>query len=116
MEERVWLKQYDKGVPHTLQPYPAGTLLDLVGDTARQRPGHPALVLGRGTPASGALSRSWALTRGSRWRIFGMLVTIFLLLYIPIVALTAIAALVLPDTAPGSAMTGGRPNRNKPVL
>jgi len=67
----------------------------------------PVLVLEPGTTASGALSRSWALTRGSRWRIFGMLVTIFLLLYIPIVALTALAALVLPDAAPGLAMTGG---------
>ena len=67
----------------------------------------PALVLEPGTTASGALSRSWALTRGSRWRIFGMLVTLFLLLYIPIVALTALAALVLPDAAPGAAMTGG---------
>ena len=67
----------------------------------------PVLVLEPGTTASGALSRSWALTRGSRWRIFGMLVTLFLLLYIPIVALTALAALVLPDAAPGAAMTGG---------
>jgi uncharacterized membrane protein len=67
----------------------------------------PVLVLEPGTSASGALSRSWALTRGSRWRIFGMLVTLFLLLYIPIVALTALAALLLPDAAPGSAMTGG---------
>ena len=32
----------------------------------------PVLVLEPGTTASGALSRSWALTRGSRWRIFGM--------------------------------------------
>jgi uncharacterized membrane protein len=67
----------------------------------------PVLVLEPGTTASGALSRSWALTRGSGWRIFGMLVTLFLLLYIPIVALTALAALVLPDAAPGAAMTGG---------
>jgi len=43
METKVWLKQYDDGVPHTLQPYPARTLIDLVSDTARQRPGHPAL-------------------------------------------------------------------------
>ena len=57
----------------------------------------PVLVLEPGTTANGALSRSWALTRGSRWRIFGMLVTIFLLLYIPIVALTALAALVFAE-------------------
>jgi uncharacterized membrane protein len=67
----------------------------------------PVLVLEPGTTASGALARSWALTHGSRWRIFGMLATLLLLLYIPIIALTAIAALVLPDSTPGSAMTGG---------
>jgi uncharacterized membrane protein len=67
----------------------------------------PVLVLEPGTTAGGALTRSWALTRGSRWRIFGMLATLLLLLYIPIVALTAIAALVLPDSPAGSAMTGG---------
>ncbi|HKU62836.1 MAG TPA: glycerophosphoryl diester phosphodiesterase membrane domain-containing protein [Gemmatimonadales bacterium] len=67
----------------------------------------PALVLEPGTTASAALSRSWALTRGARWRIFGMLVTLFLLLYIPIVALTALAALALPSAPSGAAMTGG---------
>ena len=61
----------------------------------------PVLVLEPGTTASGALSRSWALTRGSRWRIFGMLVTIFLLLYIPIVALTALAASYCPTRPRG---------------
>ena len=67
----------------------------------------PALVLEPGTTASGALARSWALTRGSRWRIFGMLVTLGLLLYVPFVALTALAALVLPDAPTGSVMSGG---------
>jgi uncharacterized membrane protein len=67
----------------------------------------PALVLEPGSTASGALSRSWALTRGSRWRIFGMLLTLGLLLYVPIVALTALAALVLPDAPTGSVMSGG---------
>ncbi len=67
----------------------------------------PALVLEPGTTASGALARSWALTRGSRWRIFGMLLTLGLLLYVPIVALTALAAFVLPGAPSGSAMTGG---------
>jgi len=67
----------------------------------------PALVLEPGSSASGALARSWALTRGSRWRIFGMLLTLGLLLYVPIVALTALAALVLPDAPTGSVMSGG---------
>ena len=44
MEEYPWLKHYDEGVPHSLQPYPERTLLDVVSDTARQRPGHPALI------------------------------------------------------------------------
>lgn len=44
MNEKPWLKHYDPGVPHTLQPYPERTLLDVVRDTARQRPGHPALL------------------------------------------------------------------------
>jgi long-chain acyl-CoA synthetase len=44
METKVWLKHYDEGTPHTLQPYPERTLLDVVRDTARQRPDHPALL------------------------------------------------------------------------
>ena len=67
----------------------------------------PALVLEPGSTASGALARSWALTRGSRLRILAMLVTLVLLVYVPIVALSALAALVLPDSTPGGDMTGG---------
>lgn len=44
METKPWLKQYDEGVPHTLQPYPERTLLDVASDAARQRPQHPALL------------------------------------------------------------------------
>ncbi len=39
-----WLKNYDKGVPHTLEPYPERTLLDILNDTVRQRPDHTALI------------------------------------------------------------------------
>src|SRR4030042_5792894 len=39
-----WLKNYDKGVPYTLQPYPEQTLLDIVSDTVRQRPDHTAII------------------------------------------------------------------------
>ncbi len=42
--EKNWLKHYDPGVPHTLQPYPEHTLADVMDDAARQRPGHPALL------------------------------------------------------------------------
>lgn len=44
METRPWLQHYDPDVPHTLQPYPERTLLDVVSDSARQRPDHPALL------------------------------------------------------------------------
>jgi uncharacterized membrane protein len=67
----------------------------------------PVLVLEKDTTANAALSRSWALTRGSRWRIFGLLVTLGLLLYIPIIALTTLATILLPSGEPGSATTGG---------
>ena len=38
-----WFKCYDKGVPHTLEPYPKVTFMDVVEDSARKRPGHPFL-------------------------------------------------------------------------
>ena len=38
-----WFKSYDKGVPHTLEPYPKVTFMDVVEDSARKRPGHPFL-------------------------------------------------------------------------
>jgi long-chain acyl-CoA synthetase len=43
-KEKPWLDHYDRGVPHTLHPYPAHTLLDIVSETARQRPDHQALL------------------------------------------------------------------------
>jgi len=65
----------------------------------------PALVLEKDATAGSALSRSWALTRGSRWRIFGLLLTLVLLVYIPIIALSTLAAIFLPGGEPGSAGT-----------
>ena len=41
--EKKWLKHYDSGVPHTLQPYPERTLVDVVSDAAQQRSDHTAL-------------------------------------------------------------------------
>lgn len=67
----------------------------------------PVLVLEPGATASAALSRSWALTRGARWRMFGLLLTLIVLLYVPIVAIGALAAIFLPTAEPGSALTGG---------
>jgi long-chain acyl-CoA synthetase len=44
MEEKPWFKSYDPGLPHTLEPYPDATLLDVLADTVRQRPEHTALI------------------------------------------------------------------------
>lgn len=44
MDEKPWFKSYDAGMPHTLQPYPEKTLLDVVAETVRERPEHTALI------------------------------------------------------------------------
>jgi len=44
MKTMPWLKHYDEGVPHTLEPYPNLTLMDFVAEAAAQRPDHPALL------------------------------------------------------------------------
>jgi long-chain acyl-CoA synthetase len=44
MENKPWIQNYDKGVPATLQPYPKKTLIDVMRETATQRPKHPALI------------------------------------------------------------------------
>jgi hypothetical protein len=62
----------------------------------------PSLVLEPGISPTGALSRSWSLTRGSRWRMFALLITMVLLLYVPLVGLGAVAAVVLPGGAHGT--------------
>jgi hypothetical protein len=62
----------------------------------------PSLVLEPGHSATGALSRSWSLTRGSRWRMLGLLVTMLLLLYVPLVGLGAVAAVLAPRGAFGA--------------
>lgn len=50
---KPWLKFYDPGLPHTLQPYPNKTLLDVLDDTVHQRPQHEAMIFkGRSFTAS----------------------------------------------------------------
>ena len=44
MNDRSWFKNYDKGVPYTLAPYPERTLVDVISESASQRPKHPALL------------------------------------------------------------------------
>ncbi|HSB02140.1 MAG TPA: long-chain fatty acid--CoA ligase [Anaerolineales bacterium] len=65
MNPKPWLKHYDKGVPHTLRPYPRCTLLDIVSNTARQRPNHPAMLFKGGSISYAELERlSNALATG----------------------------------------------------
>jgi len=40
---RPWIHHYDKGVPHTLEPYPEHTLVDIVRKRASEHPQTPAM-------------------------------------------------------------------------
>jgi len=53
----VWFNHYDKDVPRTLKPYPERTLVDMVTESARQRPGNPALLFQGGVISYGRLDR-----------------------------------------------------------
>jgi long-chain acyl-CoA synthetase len=44
MDERPWFKSYDPTLPRTLRPYPEKTILDVIDETVRERPDHPALL------------------------------------------------------------------------
>ena len=44
MEHKPWLKKYDKGVPHTLEPYPQIPLFGFVEQAARDYPNNTALI------------------------------------------------------------------------
>jgi long-chain acyl-CoA synthetase len=44
MAEYRWLKNYDKGVPASLKPYPEVTLVDLVDKAAKERPDEAMLI------------------------------------------------------------------------
>jgi long-chain acyl-CoA synthetase len=44
MNEQIWFKNYDPGVPHSLAPYPESTLLDVVSESASLRPHGRALL------------------------------------------------------------------------
>ena len=57
----------------------------------------PSLVLEPGNSPTGALSRSWFLTKGSRYRMLGLLITLVVLLYVPVIALGSIFSLILPS-------------------
>ena len=44
MEHKPWFKKYDKGVPHSLEPYPQIPLFGFLEQAARDYPNNPALV------------------------------------------------------------------------
>ena len=43
MRAKPWIRHYDKGVPHTLHPYPEKTLVDFLERSAEEQPEHPAM-------------------------------------------------------------------------
>ena len=43
MRAKPWISHYDKGVPHTLHPYPEKTLVDFLERSAEEQPEHPAM-------------------------------------------------------------------------
>lgn len=53
----------------------------------------PALVLEAPLSATGALSRSWSLTSGSRMRMFGLFLVFAVLMYIPIIGIVVIGGI-----------------------
>jgi long-chain acyl-CoA synthetase len=58
MSDRPWFAHYDPGVPHTLVPYPARTLVDYADDGAREGPGDPAVLFKGRTFTFGDLQRT----------------------------------------------------------
>ena len=48
-----WTDHYDPGIPESLHPYPASTLVDFVRESAAQAPDAPALLF-KGTQLSNA--------------------------------------------------------------
>ncbi len=57
MPRLPWLDHYDAGVPHTLAPYPARTLVDFVSDHARTHPDGRALLFKGATMTYAELER-----------------------------------------------------------
>ena len=43
MRAKPWIRHYDKGVPHTLHPYPEETLVDVLRRSAEEQPRYPAM-------------------------------------------------------------------------
>jgi len=57
-DEPAWFRNYDEGVPRTLEPYPDLTLLDYLRQNAASSPSHPALFFKGATISYGMLEKS----------------------------------------------------------
>jgi long-chain acyl-CoA synthetase len=57
LEDRPWFKFYDPGVPHTLEPYPDYTLLDVVDETVRRHPEQHLLIFKGASMTYGEVAR-----------------------------------------------------------
>jgi long-chain acyl-CoA synthetase len=57
MIEKPWHRHYDKGVPHSLSPYPGKTLLDVLRERADREPDRPALYFKGATMTYAGLER-----------------------------------------------------------
>ncbi|MGA2367600.1 MAG: AMP-binding protein [Dehalococcoidia bacterium] len=44
MKDYPWFKSYDPDVPHTLEPYPNITVMDLLADYTKEKPAHPMAI------------------------------------------------------------------------
>lgn len=44
MTDYPWYKSYDPGVPHSLEPYPRKTILDVIKEARNERPDYPMLI------------------------------------------------------------------------
>lgn len=54
--ERPWLKRYDPGVPHTLEPYPNVPLQQFLSESANKNPQNVALVTSAHLPVVGRVA------------------------------------------------------------
>jgi long-chain acyl-CoA synthetase len=55
--DKPWLKSYDEGVPHTLQPYPEIPLHDLLIQQAQKYPDRPLAIMSAHLPVLGRVGR-----------------------------------------------------------
>lgn len=68
--------------------------------------GTPALVLEQLDSGTRALSRSWHLTRGAKWKMFGLLVTTLIIVILPNMAVSSLGAIFV---ASGPVQLGATP-------